>query len=342
MNLSMLLAFGTTEIVLVSVFGAVFIGLVLYYCFVPMKNLFTALFSGAYIPSFKLIGIKNRRLVVNEVVEAFVMAKKSELGLKLNQIESVMLSGGDVKAVISAMNLAKNSGIDLSFELASSIELAKHNIMEVVGDAVQSKVVEIKDIRAFAQDKIEIIASVNASVKVNLEKYATGLGLDELKSTINAWMIENISKTQNHADVLKSPNKTLLSSLDLRVIAGRSMYSVLDINVSGVETGRDLNAEMEVQAAEKEKIYAEIEAERMKNAEEIRELKMRTRTEQTKAEVLMAEKEIPLAISQAIKEGRFSVMDYYKLMNLQADTAMRRAFLNDNKKSNDFDDEGEF
>ena len=47
------------------------------------------------------------------------------------------------------------------------------------------------------------------------------------------------------------------------------------------------------------------------------------------------------AISQAIKEGRFSVMDYYKLMNLQADTAMRRAIIN-NKSDDDDDDEGDF
>ena len=44
-----------------------------------------------------------------------------------------------------------------------------------------------------------------------------------------------------------------------------------------------------------------------------------------------------MAISQAIKEGRFSVMDYYKLMNLQADTALRRAIISDNKNQDNND-----
>ena len=339
MNLSTLLAFGTTEIVLVSVFGAIFLGIVLYYCFVPMKNLFTALFSGAYIPSFKLISIKNRGLDIKNVVSSYVMAKKSGLKIKLNQIESLILSGGDAKAVVGALNLAKSAGKELSFELASAIELAKHNVMEVVADSINTRVETIDNISAFTQDKMEVIACVNISVKLNLEKVTTKLGLDELKSTITAFIIENISKSHNHADILKEPNKSLLSGCDLKVLASRSIYSLMDISVCRVSTGRNINAELELHSAEKEKIYAGIEAERMKHAEEIRELKMRTRTEEKKSEVLEAEKEIPLAISEAIKEGRFSVMDYYKLMNLQADTALRRAFVNDNKNDNDDDEE---
>lgn len=338
MNLSTLLAFGTTEIVLVSVFGAILLGMIIYLCFVPMKNWFTALFAGAYIPTFKLISIKNRKMVVSDVVEAYAMAKKSKQNIKLNEIESLILSGGDAKAVISALNIAKRAGVELSFALASAIEISTHNIVDVVTDSVISKAVTVEDVRAFTQDKIEMIVKLNCSVKLNLEKYTTGLGLDELKATLSAWIIENISKSENHEDILREPNKSLLANLDLRIIAQRSKFTLLDVNVAGVETGRNLTAEMEVQAAEKEKIYAGIEAERMKHAEEIRELKMRTKTEEMKSEVLEAEKEIPLAISQAIKEGRFSVMDYYKLMNLQADTALRRAFIKDNNSN----EEGEF
>ena len=77
----------------------------------------------------------------------------------------------------------------------------------------------------------------------------------------------------------------------------------------------------------------------MKNAEEIKELQMRSKTEAMKAAVLEAESEVPKALSQAIKEGRFSVMDYYKLMNLQADTALRKSIMTEEKKPDfDFDD----
>lgn len=339
MDFSTLLKFDTPEIVTVSVFGAILLGIVIYYCFVPMKNFFTALFSGAYIPSFKLLSIKNRKLNVSEVVGAYVMAKKSKQNIKLNEIESLILAGGDAKAVIGAMNLAKNADISLGFELACAIELSNHNVMQVVADAINTRVVVIDDICAFTQDKIELIIRANVSVRANLARFIDGLGIDELKSTISAWFLEVVSRTENHQNILKQPNRSLLKGLDLEVIANRSRYSVLDINVTSVVTGRDLNAELEIQATEKEKIQAEIEAERMKYSEEMRELRARTKTEAMKSEVLEAEKQIPLAISDAIKEGRFSIMDYYKLMNLQADTALRRAFVKDNKNDSD---EGDF
>ncbi len=337
MNLSTLLAFGTAQIVLVSVFGGILLGFIIYLCFVPMKNWFTALFSGAYIPTFKLLSIKNRKLDVNLIVEAYVMAKKSKKQITLAQIESLVLSGGDAKGVISALNLAEHGGLKLSFETASAIELSSHNVLQVVTDAVNSRLVVIDDIRGFALDKVEIVARINISIKTKLDKFVDGLGLDELKSTIASCVLENISKIENHKDILKEPNKYLIANIDLRAVTARSMFSVLDINVGGIETGRDINAEIEIRAIEKEKLYAQIEAERNKHSEEMKEIRMRTKTEEIKGQLVEAEKEIPMAISQAIKEGRFSIMDYYKLMNLQADTAMRKAFISD-KQTDDEED----
>ena len=74
MAYSSLLNFGTASIVLVSIFGAILLGAIIYLCFVPIKCYFTALFSGIYIPSFKLISIKNRKLNVVDVVNAYIMA----------------------------------------------------------------------------------------------------------------------------------------------------------------------------------------------------------------------------------------------------------------------------
>ncbi len=345
MAYSSLLNFGTTEIVLVSIFGAILIAAVVYLCIVPLKCYFTALFSGLYIPSFRLISIKYRKLNVSEVVNAYIMARKSGINISLNDIENLMLAGGSALETIKAINLATDSNLRLDYKLASAIELASHNVMQVVKDSINSQVVMVEDASAFTQDDIEIKAKARVSVKIKLDKYVNGLGLDDLKGTISAWIMENISKSKNHKDILKEPNKSLLSNLDLRVVTQKSIYNVLDINIASIEIGRDLNQERELKSAEKEKVFAEIEAERRKNAEEIRELKMRTKTEEMKSAVLEAEADVPRAISQAIKEGRFSVMDYYKLMNLQADTAMRRAIITDNNSNRpggDDSDEGDF
>lgn len=339
------LLFGATEIALVSVFGAILVALIVYLCFVPMKSWFTALFAGAYIPTFKLIDIKNNKLDVKSVVSAYILAKKAKLNIKLTEIVNIILAGGNIVEIINAMKLAENAKLKLDLNLACAIDSTSKEVLSIVNQSINSRLITIEDIKGFTQDGVEIIATANVAIKVDLSRYVDGLGEEELKSTISAWIMENICKSKDHKLILKEPNISLLSNLDLRVVTKNSMYKVLDINISEVKIGRNLNTEREIQAAEKEKIYAQIEAERMKNAEEIKELQMRTKTEQMKSNVLQAEAEVPRAISQAIKEGRFSVMDYYKLMNLQADTALRKAIINENKNApydDDDDDDEDF
>ena len=339
------LLFGATEIALVSVFGAILVALIVYLCFVPMKSWFTALFFCFYIPTFKLIDIKNNKLDVKSVVSAYILAKKAKLNIKLTEIENIILAGGNIVEIINAMKLAENAKLKLDLNLACAIDSTSKEVLSIVNQSINSRLITIEDIKGFTQDGIEIIATANVAIKVDLSRYVDGLGEEELKSTISAWIMENICKSKDHKLILKEPNISLLSNLDLRVVTKNSMYKVLDINISEVKIGRNLNTEREIQAAEKEKIYAQIEAERMKNAEEIKELQMRTKTEQMKSNVLQAEAEVPRAISQAIKEGRFSVMDYYKLMNLQADTALRKAIIDENKNApydDDDDDDEDF
>lgn len=340
MSLS-LLNISVTGIVLLSIFGAIILGFVAYLCFVPMKSYFTAIFSGCYIPTFKLLSLKNRKLDVKTIVSTYIMARKAKLKIKLDQIESIYSVGGDGVEVVKALILAHNSNVNIDVALATAIELSSHNVNQVVQDSILSHVEKVVEISGVTQDNFEILASVNLSIKTKLENYIEGTGLDELKGMIGAWIMENISRQADHRNILKEPNKSLLSNLDLKVVAQKSMYEIIDINVYEVKIGRDLNLEKEIKAAEKEKIYAQIQAERMKNAEEIKELKLKAQTEEMKSAVLQAEAEVPLALTEAIKEGRFSVMDYYKLMNLQADTALRRAFITDNKKNDDDDDEGD-
>ena len=45
--------------------------------------------------------------------------------------------------------------------------------------------------------------------------------------------------------------------------------------------------------------------------------------QEMRAYVVEAEAEVPKALAYALREGKMSVMDYYELQNLKADTEMR-------------------
>ena len=60
-----------------------------------------------------------------------------------------------------------------------------------------------------------------------------------------------------------------------------------------------------------------------------REQEMLAAVQEMRAKVVEAEAEVPLALSQALKEGKLGVLDYYNLQNILADTAMRDSIAKD-------------
>ena len=60
---------------------------------------------------------------------------------------------------------------------------------------------------------------------------------------------------------------------------------------------------------------------------------MMAKTQQNRAEVVLAEAEVPKAVSQAFLDGQLGLLDYYELQNVKADTRMRLAISGGNDDS---------
>lgn len=54
-----------------------------------------------------------------------------------------------------------------------------------------------------------------------------------------------------------------------------------------------------------------------------REQEMRAQVVEMRARVVEAEAEVPRAMAEAFRSGNLGIMDYYRIKNVQADTAMR-------------------
>ena len=55
------------------------------------------------------------------------------------------------------------------------------------------------------------------------------------------------------------------------------------------------------------------------------EQEMKAEVQKMKSKVVEAEREVPLAIAEALKNGNLGVMDYYKMNNINSDTDMRKS-----------------
>jgi uncharacterized protein YqfA (UPF0365 family) len=55
------------------------------------------------------------------------------------------------------------------------------------------------------------------------------------------------------------------------------------------------------------------------------EQEMKAEVQEMRAKVVEAEAEVPLAMAEALREGRMGVMDYMNIQNIKADTEMRES-----------------
>lgn len=58
----------------------------------------------------------------------------------------------------------------------------------------------------------------------------------------------------------------------------------------------------------------------------------KAKAQDARAKVILAEAEVPLAMAEAFRSGNLGIMDYYKMKNVMADTAMRESISRTDKK----------
>jgi len=112
----------------------------------------------------------------------------------------------------------------------------------------------------------------------------------------------------------------LHSSLD-----SQTAFEIVSIDVAEIDVGENIGAILQANQAKADLQVAQAQAEKRRALAVALEQEMRALVEENKAKVVLAEAEVPLAISFAFREGRLGVMDYYNLRNVQSDTEMRKS-----------------
>ena len=87
----------------------------------------------------------------------------------------------------------------------------------------------------------------------------------------------------------------------------------------------DLFAQLQTEQAEADKRIAQAKAEERKAMAMAAEQEMKAKVQEMRAKVVEAEAELPRAMAEAFREGRLGIMDYYNMLNVQADTEMRKS-----------------
>ncbi len=314
--------FGTLAVLLLF-----FIVLTGFLYLIPIPLWIAAWASNAYVGLLTLVGMRFRRVPPTTVVTARISAVKAGLSVPIDDLEAHFLAGGDVVKVVNAMISADKANIPMPFQRAAAIDLAGRDVLEAVQMSVLPKVIETPRITAVARDGIQLVVVSRVTVRTNIDRLVGGAGEETVIARVGEGMVSTIGSSDRHKDVLENPDEISKHILDKGLDAGTA-FEILSIDIADVDVGENIGAKLQIDQANADKQIAQAKAEERRAMAVALEQEM-------KARVIEAEAEVPRAMAEAFRKGNIGLMDYYRMRNVQADTAMREAIGRDDEERSD-------
>lgn len=303
--------------VLVALIVAIFV-------LVPVNVWFRALASGAHVSMLRLIGMKMRKVDYKKLVNIYIVSQKAGLNIPIVELETHLMANGNIENVVNAMISAHSAKLDLSLEQAKAIDLAGRDVVEAVKTSVTPKIVKTDWVEAIAKNGIQVKAIAQVTIKARLDRQIGTADTETILARIGEGIVTAIGTANTHTEILSNPsiisNTILEDHLDKN-----TAYEILSIDICDVDIGQNIGAKLKIEEAESKKKIAQAAAEERKAQAIALEQEMKAKTQEMKAIVLAAESEVHKAMAQAMKNGKFGVVDYYKLQNIAADTNMRNS-----------------
>lgn len=288
-----------------------------------------ALVSGARVRLVDLIMMKFRKVDPRTIVYNRISAKKAGLEISTNQLESHYLAGGRVTVVVRAMIAADKAKIDLNWDMATAIDLAGRDIGDAVKTSVDPKVIDCpsassgkQTIDAVAKDGIQLKAKARVTVRTNIKRLIGGATEETIIARVGEGIVSAIGSSSSHKDVLENPDRISKAVLAKGLDAGTA-FEILSIDIADVDVGDNIGAALQVHQAEADKKRFQAEAEKRRAMAVAQETEYLAEAQKNRALVVLAEAEVPKAMAEAFRAGNLGIMDYYKMKNVMADTAMR-------------------
>lgn len=300
---------------------------------VPVSVWIKGMVSSAYIPAYKLIGMKLRNVDVGLIVSCYINATKAGVKISISDLETHYMAGGNVERVVEALIVAHGAKINLSVDNAKAIDLANRDILLAVQNCVTPVVITTPPISAVASDGIELICKVRITLQSNIEKLIGGAGEETILARVGEGVVTVVGSAKNHQLILENPD-AISKTIITKGLDKGTAYEILSIDIADIDIGRNVGAKLLAEKAEADVQIAHAKAEERKAMAIAAEQEMKAKTQEMKAQLVGAESEVPKAISEAFKSGKLGVMDYYRMQNIQADTAMRNSIGNTGGNNN--------
>ena len=299
------------------------IALCIFFYYVPFMLWINAVVSGVHISLVQLFLMRIRKVPPAKIVNCMIEAHKAGLmEVKRDGLEAHYLAGGHIERVVHALVSASKAGIDLSFQMATAIDLAGRDVFEAVQMSVNPKVIDTPPVAAVAKDGIQLIAKARVTVRANIRQLVGGAGEDTILARVGEGIVSSIGSAESHKQVLENPDS--ISKLVLsKGLDDGTAFEILSIDIADIDVGKNIGAQLQMDQAEADKNIAQAKAEERRAMAIAQEQEMKAKAQEARAKVIEAEALVPQAMAEAFRSGNLGIMDYYRMQNIQADTTMR-------------------
>jgi uncharacterized protein YqfA (UPF0365 family) len=278
--------------------------------------------ASAKVSMLSLIGMYFRQVKAPIIVHAKIMAAQAGLdissrnGILTQRLEAHYLAGGNVMNVIQAIIAAHRAGIDLDFDRAAAIDLAGRDVQDAVRTSVQPKVIDCPDPRrsgkatlsAIARDGVELRVRTRVTVRTNLEQLIGGATEETIIARVGESIISSIGSSESHQTVLENPD--LISRTVLRRgLDAQTAFQIVSIDIADIDVGDNIGARLRADQAEADVRVARALAEQRRAEAIATEQENRASVAENRANLVLAEAEVPRAMALAFKKGNLGTVN---------------------------------
>jgi uncharacterized protein YqfA (UPF0365 family) len=310
----------TPIIMVIAILGIILFFIILYY--IPIGLWFQGIVTKVHIGIGQLIFMRFRKVPPSIIMNAMINSKKAGLDLSPDQLEAHYLAGGHVQKVVNALISADKANIPLDFKMATAIDLAGRDVFEAVQMSVNPKVINTPPVAAVAKDGIQLIAKARVTVRTNIKQLVGGAGEETVLARVGEGIVSSIGSSASHKVVLENPDFISKKVLEKGLDSGTA-FEILSIDIADIDVGKNIGAQLQMDQANADKNIAQAKAEERRAMAVALEQEMKAESQRARAKVIEAEAEVPKAMADAFRNGNLGIMDYYKMKNIEADTAMR-------------------
>lgn len=298
---------------------------VMFFYYIPFFLWLSAKVSGVSISLIQLFLMRIRKVPPSVIVNAMIEGHKAGLKqLTRDDLEAHYLAGGHVEKVVHALVSASKANIDLTFQMATAIDLAGRDVFQAVQMSVNPKVIDTPPVAAVAINGIQLIARARVTVRANIRPVVGGAGEETILARVGEGIVTAIGSAESHKNVLENPDSISKVVLKKGLDAGTA-FEILSIDIADIDVGKNIGAELQMDQANADKNIAQAKAEERRAMAVALEQEMKAKAQEARAKVIEAEAEVPKAMAEAFRSGNMGIMDYQRIKNIESDTNMRDA-----------------